>query len=353
MSSWFPTFGSWLAGPGRASTALQQKSLLRLVAVAIEENLPLVPLLEAWLEDERGVQRWRIRRLIKQLQQGRSLADAVEAVPGVLREEHLLALRFDVQSGTRTAAIRELLAEPTGPRCPPRLSRSLAYLFLVLPLCLAVIAFTQFKIVPVLGKLFREYSADTPPVLAWSLSSWYTLFGVWWLPALAVIALLGWLLATRSGRPLRHALFGRLLRPWRAWRSADVLQKLALAIGAGRPLPGALSTLARYHYDPSIRSDLLYVRNEVEQGADVWSSLAGVRLLTAAEAQLVAASGPVGNQPWILRQLAEVRRRRTTRRSQRASELVMPAIVFLLAALVVFQALTVFQPLMRLILIVT
>jgi type II secretory pathway component PulF len=356
MNSWFPTFRQFAASSGSFrswwpwySTAAQRQSLLRLIAVATEEHLPLAPLIENWIEDECGVQRRRVRRLAKLLQEGRPLADAVEQVPGVLREEDLLAIRFDAQSGTRTAAMRELLAEPRDALTAPRLERSLIYFCVLVPVSLLLIAFTQAKIVPVIGRIFNEFGIEMPPVLAWSVASRDAIFGGWWLAALALVAALGWLLATRSGRPVRRAIFGRLLGPWHEMRAAGVLQKLAIATSAGRPVPGALSTLARYHFDPTIRRELLFVRNEVEQGADVWQSLATVGMLTAPEVQLLSGAQRIGNLAWVLRKLAAAKERRTSRRIEWAAELVVPALVFVMAALVLFQALSVFQPLTRII----
>ena len=59
---------------------------------------------------------------------------------------------------------------------------------------------------------------------------------------------------------------------------------------AGRPLPAAISTLARYHFDKSVREKLLFARNEIEQGADDWTSLTESRLLTPQEASALANS---------------------------------------------------------------
>src|SRR3989304_7329280 len=78
MDSWFPTFRRW-AGivvplpalwPRRRSSWAQQQSLLRLLAVATEENLPLSPLVAAWAADESGVQKHRLRRLAELLRAG-------------------------------------------------------------------------------------------------------------------------------------------------------------------------------------------------------------------------------------------------------------------------------------------
>jgi hypothetical protein len=57
----------------------------------------------------------------------------------------------------------------------------------------------------------------------------------------------------------------------------------------------------------------------------------------------------MGNQPWVLEQLVEAKKRRTSQRLARLGELAVPAVVFLISGLVVFQALTVFHPLTRII----
>jgi len=85
--------------------------LLGLIALSIEESLPLAPLLDEWAKDERGVQRGRVRRLARLLHSGRPRADSLEEIPGILADEDLLAIRFDSQMGTRTAAIRRRLDE--------------------------------------------------------------------------------------------------------------------------------------------------------------------------------------------------------------------------------------------------
>jgi len=57
----------------------------------------------------------------------------------------------------------------------------------------------------------------------------------------------------------------------------------------------------------------------------------------------------VGNRAWVLKQLVGVKRRRSRRRLQRAAEIVLPVLVILLGGFVLFQALTIFEPLVKLI----
>src|SRR5437762_3425174 len=119
MESSFPTFrrlaNREIPLPAlwpRAATLAQRHMLLGLIALAIEENLPLVPLLEEWAKDERDLQqRRRVRRLARLLKSGRPLADALEEIRGILGDDELLAVRFDAQMGTRTAAVRQVLGQ--------------------------------------------------------------------------------------------------------------------------------------------------------------------------------------------------------------------------------------------------
>jgi len=356
MHTWFPTFLRFVRSPYSfrgwwplGTTASQRQALLRLVAVATEEQLPLLPLLEKWIEDEWGLQRRRLTKLARLLAQGRPLTEALEIVPGVVRDEDLLAIRFDAQMGTRSAAMRAALSDETSRQSEttPLLERAAIYFCVLIPIGLLLIAFTQINIVPVMARIFQEYDMALSPALAWSQNARGTLFIYLSIAAITLIGLLWWMFATRSGRPVRYALFGRLLRPWHGRRTSGVLRNIAAAAAAGRPISGALSTLARYHFDPTIRRELLFVRNEVEQGADVWPSLAGVGLLTQPEAQLLQGAPSSGDLAWMLNQVADVKERRTERRTTWIAEFAMPLVVAAMASLVIFQALTVIDPLTR------
>jgi type II secretory pathway component PulF len=331
------------------TTSSQRRGLLRLIAVATEERLPLVPLLEAWAADERGVQQLRVARLAWLLKGGRPLPEAVEEAPGALRDEDVLAIRFGAQSGTLAGAVRDALDDSTrGKSESVAASNALMYFCVVLAIATAIVTFLQIKIVPAFVAILDDFNVDQPRVLKNSIAMGEAVSKYWYLVALAGLAVAWLIFSLRGGRFLRNAIVGRLSGMARDLRSAEVLRKLGLAIQAGRPIPGALSTLARYHYDARLRHKLLYCRNEVEQGADVWQSLTAAGLLAPAERELMRTADRVGNRPWALTQIAALKTRRSTRRWQRLSNLVLPALVLVLGGLVLFQALSVFVPLMQL-----
>jgi type II secretory pathway component PulF len=357
MDSWFPTFRR-LAGtrlslpfgwPWR-TTAAQRRGLLRMIAVGIEEKLPLVPLLDAWAKDERGTQKNRLHRLIRLLNDGTSLADAVEQVPGILREEDVLAIRFDAQSGTVTSAVREVLddAETIGPERSSRARNTKSYLWTVLLLGFPVVVFIEIKIMPMFRVIFREFDLQLPPVTESFLRFTGMFANYAWLLILALlIGLLSFAFA-QPGRFVRREV-ARFFGPLRARRSAGLLRLIAIASKAGRPVAGALSTLARYHFDPTVRGKLLFVRNELEQGAGLWQSMSAVELITEADVRALTLAERLGNRSWVLEQLARAKTRHATRRLDRVSQLVLPAMVLLMGSFVLFQALALLTPLTNLI----
>ena len=217
------------------------------------------------------------------------------------------------------------------------------YEVMALSVVVAITSFLLLRIWPAIEAIMRDFVIPSPQAFLWVIHVGEFLVDYWWLLTGAGL-LLAWILWTeKPGRTLRR----NLIRPWFDTRSADVLQNLSVVAEAGRPIPGAISTLARYHYDPTLRRQLLFVRNEVELGADLWSTLAAVKLLTPAEVALMESSQKVGNRPWAMRQLATAKRRRIRRRLELLDQLASPLAILLLGAVVLTVSMGVFVPLVQ------
>jgi type II secretory pathway component PulF len=345
MDDLFPTFRRFVGFFWTSWTnAAERQALLRLIAVATEDSIPLVPLIEAWATDERGGQRERLTLLARLLEAGTALPDAVEAVPGILRDEDVLAIRFGAQSGTLASTIREVLDESQSATTQyrSRIRHALIYFCNVLLIGSCIVAFTSLKIMPMINRLYEEFDVRPPSITRWTWRLMSAIGSAWILVPIAAFIALWFVSSARPGRFLRRTVFARLFYFVRELRAADVLEKLSVASTAGRPIPGALSTLARYHFDPIVRNKLLFVRNEVEQGAEVWQSMATAGLVTPPEVRVLETAERVGNRPWALRQLALGKERRTMRRLDRLSELLLPILVVVMGAFVLVQAITVF-----------
>ncbi len=332
------------------TTAVQQRGLLRLIATGIEERLPLLPLLEAWTEDERGIQQRRLRKLLHLLSEGVPLADAVEQIPGILRDEDMLAVRFDAQSGTAATAVREVLNNPEGTSLAgsAQLRSTKLYLLTILLLSTPVIIFIEIRIVPDFRQIYAYYRLSLPWVTEAFVACIQLLENSAWLFILALLVGVLSFVFARPGRFIRQRVM-RFVSPLRAKQTAGLLRMIGIASEAGRPLPSALSTLARYHFDPTLRNKLLFVRNEVEQGADLWQSMSSVDIISEADVRALDLSERLGNRSWVLAQLAAAKSRRAFRTLDYIAQLVLPVVVLLFGLFVLFQALALFAPLTNLI----
>ncbi len=355
-TTWFPTFRRLLNHQRRVrsfgapfTTRTQSEALLRIIALAVEQRLPLAPLLQAFAKDQSGVQRRRVQRLAELLEEGCSLPQALEQVSRVLPEDDVLAIRFGSQSGTLSLSLRSLIedkAHSDSARIDGQLRSALVYPVVVLVVILMIATFLLTKIWPTYQHVLYDFEVTPLPMSSQWVIYGGTLFVYYWWILLGAVFVLTWTFWTeRPGRSLRR----RLVRPWFDMRSADVLQCLSVVTKAGRPIPGAISTLARYHHDPTLRQKLLFVRNEVEQGADLWDTLQKVKLLTPTEGELMEAAQNVGNRPWAMGQLATCKRRRMCGRLELLRQLVEPAVVVLLGVVVLTICLGGFVPLIKLI----
>ena len=113
-------------------------------------------------------------------------------------------------------------------------------------------------------------------------------------------------------------------------------------------MTGALSTLARYHFDKDYRQKLLFIRNEVEHGADVWQCFADAKVLSPAESDALRQSPTSQSQAWTLRQFAEMKEAATQNRIDQALVFARPIVVLLQAAFVLWIATGVLQILTQL-----
>lgn len=336
-------------GP-RRTTPAQRRAVLRLVAVAVEQRVELSPLLEAWANEEWGGQTRRLRRLAATLREGVSLPDAVERQPGVLGDEDTLLVRFGAESGTLVDSLHERLQEPFDPAESGQIVlRHVARYALMLLLVLTPIAFfIQIYVLPSTQSIWREFSLEAPPIMSMSTSIAGVAFkGFVGLVLLLAIAFAGRLLGWPE-RLLRRAVAPRLFFPLRTHRVGEVLRMLSDAALAGRPMTGAISTLARYHYDPAIRRQLLFVRNEVALGVDPWTASQEARLITAPEATAATAAVRPGVLGWTLKALGDQRCLGSERTLRLLASVLFPLVVLLFGAFVLSQTLGLFVPLVQL-----
>jgi type II secretory pathway component PulF len=139
---------------------------------------------------------------------------------------------------------------------------------------------------------------------------------------------------------------------WRLFRRYDgamVMRGLAVGVRRGLPLPQALSAVADHYPIRHVARLLGIVEAEISFG-HVWhESLRRSKLISRADAAVLAAAERVGNLPWALEEMAESALRRQLYWTQIVLQFLFPPVLLLIGLLVAFVVVSLFLPLIALV----
>jgi type IV pilus assembly protein PilC len=355
-------FFGWLLGPlwmvlFDRSQATRQATLLWTMVVAIERQFPLVPFLEALADEAGGRWRWKVRGLADLISAGVSIADALEAMPGVLPGDTVALIRIGAESGNISGALREAatLARRRSENTGMRFQGTLLYLLLVFLVLGAICSFIMIWIIPKFKAIFAGFEVKLPAITekiieVSDISSkyWYlmvlfplVLLGMWLFMAI-VLDVLGW--GPAWSRPLSLTYDW-----WPRFKTPHVLRCLGVAVEGGKPLSTALNSLVARHPDRLLRLHVKVIAAVVAGGENCWQALRTARMLRPGEATLLEAAQRVGNLPWALRGMADSIERRAEYRYQLAVEFLHPALILATGTLVGLFCIGMFMPLIELV----
>ena len=324
------------AGQSRSRVSKQQ-SLIRILLAAHQQRLNTGILVSNLADEYWGAHRRRLKNLARRISGGQSMAASLEQSPGLLSESQVLAVQFGTQTGMLEESLKSLLNNPIEPNKRKKsVIDSMIYPCVVLFLIACVLMFLMYFIVPMIYKISEEFGLDMPASLD-TLTGFVNWFVNYWYLPIGLLTLAVLLASTSAGRQKIHAIWTKFPGTSNS-RSPEFLQLLAVSTEMGRPIPAALSSLGRYHYDPSTRQQLLMARNEVEQGEDVWNSLAATGLLTPGEASGLAMMDDARLRAWAMRQLSSKKRSVSSHHSQAFQTFVQPVLVLFLALIVAWVA---------------
>jgi len=230
------------------------------------------------------------------------LVDALEETPGVLPADYVLAIRVGQQSGMSHATLEQLRIDNAEDLLGREKSYWKSYLsyWLSVSFVMTVIygAFTNL-VLPTIRRMMEEFGIE-PSLTKIDLVERFSVF-----PFLAALGLICFGLVLNWSESFRIWLWNllRIRTDSSSMKQATLLNILANTTMHGRPMSGALSTLAKFHSDSDMRKRLLLARNEIEQGTEPWESLKSVGLITQIQKETLQGQSN-GNQAWILRTLA-------------------------------------------------
>ena len=330
----------------------QQQTLIGLLSDSIQERRNLGNMIMAHANEHHFHVRGRMRWLARLLKEGESLPDALERTPGLLTYAQTSAIRYGAELGILPKVLKHLAGETrnSGPTVRQRFGGIIKYLSTVFFIALFFGTSQMLFIVPTIIEIFAEFGLDVPDPLRLFSNIGVFISKTWWYFALA-LGLLWYLSFSRTGaRYLYRVWLPRISRSANKLRSAEVMTLLSLAIDSGRPLAGAISTLARHHYDSRIRRKLLYIRNEVEQGSDGWTVMRDSMLITDREKDAISSAIDPKSVSWTLQHLANLRRQQVMSRLSTIFEFIRPTVTLCLGLFVLVFIMSVWSPLISLIL---
>ncbi|MCX7428371.1 MAG: type II secretion system F family protein [Planctomycetia bacterium] len=329
----------------------RESALLWALAAAAERFIPLVPAIEAFADEQRGMWSRRARYLAHMLRLGVPLPEAVQRSPGVIPREAVPLVRIGYESGNLAPALRQAAAASSlhSPELHS-LTAKLVYLCTLPIFFLLIATFVFNKIVPAYRKIFQDFDTELPErtKLLFSVadafsSYWYLSMPLFFaLVAVAVYVLLrytGWVTWNPPG----------IQRLARRYDTAAILDALALVAESQRPMTEGLATLARTYPSYAIRRRLQLAWEDVTAGADWREALLARQLINRADFAVLGAASRVGNLGWALRELADSSRRRLTYRLHALVQVLFPLAIGLVGLTVMFFVVGLFMPLVALI----
>jgi len=321
---WRQTASTW-------ATRAESAAVVRLVAAAAAAGVPAATMLDAWAEDSRGGQGTRLERAARLLRQGATASEAVAGVPGLVQDDHAVALAFGTRIGllgpvVQTAVAGDDLLDPTFGNT---FRSVVGFLVVSSFMMLALAGFLTLRITPNLQAILRDLSIAAPAsfLIGITLSRW--LIRILWIP----LGLLAVAVVIRFSPALRRLLTRPLAR---SRRIAAALDSIAVAEAGGHPASEAAAGLAECQVDPQVAKML----KTLEQPGPLGSRLAAAGMIAPPEATVIDAAGR--DAPAAVERVAAARRARSRRRFAALGEAIVPCVVMAMGLLVLLQSLAVF-----------
>lgn len=335
----------------RDSEHVENHTLLKVLQIASEGNLPIDSLLLAYAKEQSSAQSRLIRKVSELVRTGTPTIAALEQVPGLLNDEQLLSLRFASQSGNFPETLRRLtcLESAVGSKRSPH-SESDGFYWLSVAIIIATMwSFMMLFIWPTFQRTVMEFEKQSVlGPLKLMAYVWNICVSFWPLCLLVLSASITLLFSTRLQRfvtaKIRPLLHGRPNRV-----NPITFELLASSVEAGKPLLSGMSTLGKYHYHPLSRQRMLVARNEIEQGANDMDGMQHAKVLDANEAAALREFSTPAGQAYVLRSIAERDRNRLQSREYLHALVLEPIVVIALGIPVLWICASFFYMLTKLI----
>ena len=357
--------------------ASNRVAMLWMIATAVKHEMPLPDLIKAQARESWGNRKKLLLDMSDALQQGTSLAEAIDTYRVLIPEQGRLAIHLGSETGTLNESLDAALKQIE--QRPIDLMRDfysyMFYLSLIFGSGVMTTSFLMYFIVPKFKEIFFGFGVDLPPITMNFLYfsdlcvNYFYLFPF----ALIVLTPVAVFVATRLACGLdlpdkayapfkfwsygnRFSLFWLVFAPFLRFSvsfapkraSADVLRYLGVVAQADRPIFEAVESLSQHHQAPDIRRRLRKITNGLKQGGSLWDGLMVTGFLSRKMASLLRAAEVAGDLPYALSEKSQQIERENFHQLICFMEYVRVFTVLLLCLLTTFVTISMFMPLVQL-----
>lgn len=391
----------------------EHRALLWSLTVAAQKGIPLGEAARAYADETLGDTGSRALRLAEAVEAGQPLSAAVRYARLRLAPAMRLAVGLGERLGMLGPAMKQQLDDSQQADAALRdVIGRFAYLGVVLIVLINILTFMMLKIVPVFDRMFQEFDLELPAATRFVISMSDVAVNYWYVGPMIIaipmliLVLVMFVLYLKDNlhtdfnerpiewflmRPRRivGALFlvlvlllvaplclwqlfalvpllavlaaslyfiGFMPRDlpviWRVFRRYDgalVMRGLALAVRRGLPLPGALDAVGKSYPIRHIAALVKRASHQISGGSSWTESLRRAKLISRADAAVLAAAERAGNLSWALEEMADSVLRRQAYRVQLAMHVLFPPALLAVGLVVFVFAAGLFMPIISLI----
>lgn len=327
------------------------------LSTLLASGLPLVAALETVLEgsrDRRRALRTLALELREEIRSGASLAHAMRSHPTWFESAEIAMVEAAEHAGTLSHVLRTL--SDRGERASElgqKLVGALTYPAIVTVVGIAAVLFLSTKTLPELARILTDAKVEVPALTARviALGQGAVRYGPWIVAGVLAALPLGF--AARSAMARSRLTFPRALRRLspvlrRRMAVASFARGMAELIRSGVPAVEALRVLAPTARSVGLRRALETAANRAERGDELSAALDDRDWFDPEFRRLLEIGQASGELDGLLDRLGERQERQARRAIDRLAELLEPAAILVLAALIGVVVMAAILPMIRL-----
>ena len=333
----------------------REGQFLWLLALSVRNSHDLAQEVQDHAATWSGSYATRLRQLAVYLKAGRPLGVALERVPGLLPCWVIASIKIGDETGTLSEVLSECATAELNWMKDRFRTGSIGSLLIYLAcypwIIIGPVSFMVYFIVPKIKFIFEGFGTEMPSITDGFLAFSDNFVNYFYLYVpLMTASFIGTLMLLRCDHSgWRNVRTGLLRRFYTRYDSSPIMRHLARMIENGKTLPDSLLAIANSYHRTTVAESIAEVYVDAESGGDCWKALLKRGFLSRRDLTLIEAAQRVGNLPWALREIADVREKRYVFRVDTLVQLFRPVPIIAIGLFVGWVCIAMFMPVVKLV----